>query len=78
MLQLDFGLPVNLTQLIEGRLDDLDAPPDPLLPKVETDFPGDFLIEGENVTPPLIPAKPAGECPKIQPAGRAHPDHDSH
>jgi signal transduction histidine kinase len=46
-LQLEFS-PVNLSQLIEGALDDLSALPDELGLKVETDFPAGLLIAGEK------------------------------
>ena len=46
-LKLDFGA-VNLSQLIEGWLDDLHALPDPLSLAVETDFPPNLMIEGEK------------------------------
>ena len=52
-LQLEFS-PVNLTQLIEGLLDDLDALPDPLALKVETDVPAALLLRGEKRFTTLI------------------------
>ena len=52
-LKLDFK-PVNLSQLIEGWLDDLGALPDSLALTIETDFPGDVLIEGEKRFTTLI------------------------
>ena len=52
-LKLDFQ-PVNLSQLIEGWLDDLDALPDPLSLAIETDFPGNLIIEGEKRFTTLI------------------------
>jgi len=52
-LKLDLS-PVNLSQLIEGWLDDLDALPDPLSLNIETDFPADLFIEGEKRFTTLI------------------------
>jgi signal transduction histidine kinase len=52
-LQLDFQ-PVNLSQLIEGWLDDLGALPDSLAWTIETDFAADVLIEGEKRFTTLI------------------------
>jgi signal transduction histidine kinase len=52
-LKLDFS-PVNLSQLIEGWLDDLDALPDPLSLAIETDFPNNLIIEGEKRFTTLI------------------------
>jgi signal transduction histidine kinase len=46
-LKLDFA-PVNLSQLIEGALDDLGALPDELHLRVETEFPADLHISGEK------------------------------
>ncbi|HEY0791112.1 MAG TPA: HAMP domain-containing sensor histidine kinase, partial [Chthoniobacterales bacterium] len=45
-LQLEFS-PVNLTHLIEGWLDDLDALPDPLDLSVEVDLPAGMYVAGE-------------------------------
>ncbi|HEU5079736.1 MAG TPA: HAMP domain-containing sensor histidine kinase [Opitutaceae bacterium] len=39
--------PVNLSQLIEGWLDDLSALPDPLQLTIESDFPPRLHVEGE-------------------------------
>ena len=52
-LKLDFS-PVNLSQLIEGWLDDLDALPDPLSLAIETDFPDNLFIKGEKRFTTLI------------------------
>ncbi len=46
-LKLDFS-PVNLSQLLEAALDDLDALPDELGLRIETDFPPDLQIAGEK------------------------------
>jgi signal transduction histidine kinase len=46
-LHLEFS-PVNLTQLIEGWLDDFSALPDDLGLKVETDLPAALCIAGEK------------------------------
>lgn len=52
-LKLDVS-PVNLSQLIEGWLDDLAALPDPLELSVETNFPSDLFISGEKRYTTLI------------------------
>jgi signal transduction histidine kinase len=52
-LQIEFG-PVNLSQLIEGWLDDLGALPDVFKLSVETDFPAALLVEGEKRYTSLI------------------------
>ena len=52
-LQLDLG-PVNLSQLIEGWLDDIGALPDNVDLKVETDFPAQLHIAGEKRYTSLI------------------------
>jgi signal transduction histidine kinase len=52
-LKLDF-VPVNLTQLIEGSLDDLGALPDDLNLAVETDFPPALYLAGEKRYTALI------------------------
>ncbi|MDB6093441.1 MAG: integral rane sensor signal transduction histidine kinase [Verrucomicrobia bacterium] len=52
-LKIDFT-PVNLSQLIEGSLDDLGALPDALELAVETDFPADLHIAGEKRYAALI------------------------
>ncbi len=52
-LILDF-CPVNLSQLIEGWLDDLSALPDPLALKVETEIPTALMIKGEKRFTTLI------------------------
>jgi signal transduction histidine kinase len=46
-LHLEFS-PVNLTQLIEGWLDDCSAQPDNLGLKIETDLPAGLCIAGEK------------------------------
>ncbi len=46
-LQLEFS-PVNLTQLVEGWLDDFSALPDALGLKIETDIPAALCIAGEK------------------------------
>lgn len=52
-LKLDLS-PVNLSRLIDGWLDDLDALPDRLALDVETDFPRDLFIQGEKRFTTLI------------------------
>ena len=52
-LKIEFA-PVNLSQLIEGSLDDLGALPDALELEVETDFPSDLHIAGEKRYAALI------------------------
>jgi len=52
-LQLEFSA-VNLTQLLEGLLDDLGALPDAMELKVETDIPAGLSIEGERRYTALI------------------------
>ncbi len=52
-LKIDF-VPVNLSRLIEGSLDDLGALPDGLELRVETDFPADLHIAGERRYAALI------------------------
>ena len=52
-LILDF-CPVNLSQLIEGWLDDLSALPDPLALNVETEIPTALVIKGEKRFTTLI------------------------
>lgn len=52
-LKIDFA-PVNLSQLIEGSLDDLGALPDALELEVETDFPADLHVAGEKRYAALI------------------------
>lgn len=46
-LKIDF-VPLNLTDLIDASLDDLDAAPDALELKIETDFPAALLMAGEK------------------------------
>lgn len=52
-LRLDFA-PVNLSQLIEGWLDDLAALPDPLELSVETNYPPELYVAGEKRYTTLI------------------------
>jgi signal transduction histidine kinase len=52
-LKIDFA-PVNLSQLIEGALDDLGALPDELELEVVTEFPADLYIAGEKRYAALI------------------------
>ena len=52
-LKIEFA-PVNLSQLIEGSLDDLSALPDGQEIEVETDFPGALHIAGEKRYTSLI------------------------
>lgn len=52
-LKIDF-VPVNLSQLIEGALDDLGALPDSLALSVETEFPADLHVAGEKRYAALI------------------------
>ncbi|MBS0662051.1 MAG: HAMP domain-containing histidine kinase [Verrucomicrobia bacterium] len=52
-LKIEFT-PVNLSQLIEGSLDDLGALPDDLELAVETDFPPDIHVAGEKRYAALI------------------------
>ncbi|HNC23070.1 MAG TPA: ATP-binding protein [Opitutaceae bacterium] len=52
-LKIEFA-PVNLSQLIEGSLDDLSALPDDLELAVETDFPPDLHVAGEKRYAALI------------------------
>lgn len=52
-LRLDFA-PVNLSQLIEGWLDDLAALPDPLELSIETNFPENLYVAGEKRYTTLI------------------------
>lgn len=46
-LKIDFR-PVNLSHLIEAALDDLSAQPEALELKVETSFPPDLFVQGEE------------------------------
>lgn len=52
-LQLEFA-PVNISQLIEGWLDDLAALPDPLELSIETNFPENLYVAGEKRYTTLI------------------------
>ena len=71
-LQIEFG-PVNLSQLIEGWLDDLGAVPDAFRLAVETDFPSELWVEGEKRYTSLILQNLLENARKYnQPDGRIH------
>jgi signal transduction histidine kinase len=81
-LQIEFG-PVNLSPLIEGWLDDLGALPDAFDLSIETDFPAELLVEGEQRYTSLILQNLLENARKYnQPKGRirimARKDHEGH
>jgi signal transduction histidine kinase len=83
-LQLNFA-PVNLSQLIEGELDDLSAQSDALDLTVEPDFPAALNVSGEKhfttlIVRNLLENARKYNCPRgrIRVSAREHEDSAPH